>query len=84
MLIVAVLLVGLIIAVYLVQTKQIFKSRASGPNQDFEISQGTGDSRENVECKDDVCTTSSLDIFIKPKSPGYQPNVPVPAFVTPP
>lgn len=78
------ILIGLIISLYLVFTRQIFKSKAVMVNRPFEISQGTGESRKSVECNDNICPISSLDIFIKPKKPENQPNAPVKAIIIAP
>jgi type II secretory pathway pseudopilin PulG len=69
-LIVVVLLLGLGVAVYLVQVQQVFKSRASiDVNQAFEIK----DSQGNViTCNGSTCQTNSDTVTIKLKPNGLQ------------
>lgn len=76
----AILLLGLVITVYLVQTKQIFKSRASNTNQSFLVIQNTSP-QQPAECNGNTCTTKTLDITIKPNLEG-EPTEPIPAKVT--
>ncbi len=59
---------GTIIGVYLVQNKQIFKSKASQEIYNaFEFSQTTNQGQVPVSCSGNSCTTNSLDIQVKVK-----------------
>lgn len=60
----AVLILGLIAAVYLVQQRQIFKPKASQDIYNaFQITQGDGDVR--VNCVGNECNVNSLKVKIK-------------------
>lgn len=60
--IMAVLLLGLIILVILVQRQQILKSRAYDLRNSFEVSDPEGN---QLNCNDTSCETNSLDIKVK-------------------
>lgn len=65
LLIIILLLAGLVVGVYLVQTKQIFKSRAfTDVNEAFEM---TDDLGNNLKCGGDTCETESLRVNIRIK-----------------
>lgn len=74
-----IILAGLIAAVYLVQNKQIFKSRATEPNIPFEIIEDTSQ-QNKISCNETRCTTKSLKIIIRPKL-NKEITSPVEAFV---
>lgn len=57
----AVLLFGLAATLYLVQTRQIFKSRAG--NEDFTVT--SSEAGSSVSCEGYSCTTDTLKVKIK-------------------
>lgn len=77
----AALFLGLIVSVYLVLNRQIFKSKAALDSCPFEVSQEASGQKQNIECDNETYTTSSLDILIKPKKPDSQPTAPVEAII---
>lgn len=66
-----VMLLGVVLVVFLIQTKQVFRSKASTFSGNFEITQGN-ELREAVNCDGDLCIAKSLNVFIKPQNIGQE------------
>lgn len=78
-----VILIGLSVTVYLVQTRQIFQSRAAILNRSFQVIQNT-EAKQVANCNDSTCVTTTLDVIIKPISLENEPQSPIAAKITAP
>lgn len=73
LIVVAILLVGLAVGLYLVQRTQIFKPKAAvNLINAFEITGPNGSPLPCVDGNPPTCTTSSLNVNIKLKQDGLQ------------
>ncbi len=67
-LMIALLVIGLVLAVYLVQRQQIFRSRAAvEPSTAFEIKDTKG---QMVNCSSNNCTSGTSEVIIQLKPNG--------------